>query len=179
MYMLTKVEGIILKTQEYGETHKIVTIFTKQYGKISAICRGANKVKSKLSSVTQPFIKGEFLIYLSRGLSTVRQGEMLQSFRQIREDIIKTAYAAYITELSDKLLDTNEPDLNVYNQLSNTLTWVNDQLDYAIPIIMYELKLFQKGGFAPIVDQCVICNHSNNLYAFSIQEGGILCKPCV
>src|SRR5690625_1146290 len=155
MYMLTKVEGIILKSKDYGETHKIVTIYTKQYGKLSAICRGANKVKSRLSSVTQPFIKGDFLIYLSKGLSTVRQGEMINSFRHIREDIIKTAYAAYITELTDKLMESKQPDHYLYTQLSHTLTWLNDKEEYSIPIMMYEFKLFNKGGFAPLVDRCV------------------------
>ena len=176
--MLTKVEGIILKTQEYGESHKIVTIFTKQYGKISAICRGANKVKSRLSSVTQPFIKGDFLIFLSKGLSTVRQGEMIHSFRHIREDIIKTAYAAYITELTDKLMETKQPDKYLYEQLTNTLIWLNDKSNYIIPIIMYELKLYKKGGFAPVVEHCVICNNPVDLHAFSIKEGGLLCKQC-
>ena len=176
--MLTKVEGIILKTQEYGETHKIVTIYTKQYGKLSAIGRGANKVKSRLSSVTQPFIKGDFLIYIGKGLSTVRQGEIIQSFRHIREDIIKTAYTAYITELTDKLTDANQPDKTIYNQLSHTLTWINDKKKFIIPIIMYEFKLFNKGGFAPIVDRCVNCYNKNDLHSFSIKEGRLLCKQC-
>src|SRR5690625_1560654 len=170
MYMLTKVEGIILKTQAYGETHKIITIFTKQYGKLSAIARGANKIKSRLSSVTQPFIKGDFLIYMSKGLSTIRQGEMNESFRHIRGDIIKTAYAEYISELTDKLLDKNQPDVYLYSQLNNTLAWLNDHSNYNIPIIMYELKLFNKAGFAPVVDRCVICNSNNELSVFSINE---------
>src|SRR5690625_6058774 len=103
---------------------------------------------------------------------------MIHSYRYIREDIIKTAYAAYITELSDKLLETKESATYLYTQLSNTLVWLNDKTEYIIPIIMYELKLFVKGGFAPIVDRCINCNNTIELYSFSIKEGGLLCKQC-
>jgi len=176
--MLTSMEGIVLKTQNYGETHKIITILTKQQGKISAICRGANKTKSRLNAVAQPFIKATFLIYVTKGLSTVQQGEIENSFRYIREDIIKTAYAAYIMELTDKIIEAKHPDKLVYSQLDQTLEWINAKTDYMIPVMMYELKLFQKGGFAPIVDRCVNCGRQEIPYTFSVREGGLLCPHC-
>src|SRR5690625_318200 len=177
--MLSKTEGIILSSREYGETHKIVTILTKEYGKLSAICRGANKAKSHLSVVSQPFIHGSYLIYLSKGLSTIQQGEIVDSFRHIRVDIVKTAYAAYIAELTDKLLSMKESDLYIYTQFYHTLKRINEQNNDVIPVTMYELKLFQKGGFAPILDGCVNCHQAKQLCAFSVKEGGLLCEQCV
>ena len=118
--MLKQVEGIVLKTQDYGETHKIITIFTKDYGKVSAIARGANKPKSRLSALSQIFIQGHFLIYLTKGLSTVQQGQIVQSHREIREDIIKTAYASYLVELTEKTLEDKQPDYYIYNELLQT-----------------------------------------------------------
>lgn len=177
--MLKKIEGIVLKSRDYSETHKIITIFTKQLGIITALSRGANKPKSRLSSVSQVFIQGDFLIYVSKGLSTVQQGEIIQSFRHIREDIIKTAYAAYIVELTDKLLEVKQPDPFLYDQLYRTLTWINENDEYTIPMVMYELKMYKKGGFAPIIDQCVNCNRVEFPFAFSIQEGGLICHQCL
>src|SRR5699024_11768395 len=107
-YVLRTIEGIVIRTQNYSETHKIITIFSKELGKISAICRGANKTKSKLSSLAQPFIKASFLIYLSKGLSTVQQGEIIEYFRSIRVDIIKTAYVEYLIEIITILFDDKE-----------------------------------------------------------------------
>lgn len=177
-YMLKQVEGIVLKTQDYGETHKIITIFTKDYGKVSAIARGANKPKSRLSALSQIFIQGNFLIYLTKGLSTVQQGQIVQSHREIREDIIKTAYASYLVELTEKTLEDKQPDYYIYNELLQTLRWINEKDDYLIPLMMYELKLFEKGGFAPILDRCVNCGSHDLLHSFSIGEGGILCQQC-
>lgn len=177
--MLEKIEGIIIKTQDYGETHKIITIFSKKIGKFTAIARGAKKTKSRMAAVTQPFIYGEFLVYVNTGLSTIQQGEIVNSLRPIREDIIKTAYAAYIMELTDKLLDSRVPDAYLYDQMYLTMCWIAEHEDSEIPMMMYELKLFKKGGFAPTVDQCVHCGNKDRApFSFSIGEGGLLCQAC-
>ncbi|WP_047981465.1 DNA repair protein RecO [Ornithinibacillus contaminans] len=176
--MLEKIDGIIIKTKDYGETHKIVTIFSKKLGKFSAIARGAKKPKSRMAAVTQPFIYGQFFVYVSKGLSTIQQGEIINSYRTIREDIIKTAYTAYLTELTDKLLDENTPNYDIYTQLIHTLEWISEQDDVDIPMMMYELKLFRAGGFAPTVHQCANCASKNGPFSFSIAEGGLLCPKC-
>lgn len=178
MYMLEKVEGIVLKTQNYGETHKIITVYSKEIGKFSAICRGANKPRSRFSSLAQPFIQGQFLIYLSKGLSTVQQGDILHSFRHIREDIVKTAYASYTVELFDKLTETKERDSFLYEQLVLTLKRISEENEPIIPIIMLELKLYKNEGFAPQVDYCTNCKQHNFPFYFSIREGGLLCQKC-
>ncbi|GAB3050894.1 DNA repair protein RecO [Virgibacillus ainsalahensis] len=177
--MLEKIDGIIIKTTDYSETHKIVTIVSKKLGKIACIARGAKKPKSRMAAVTQPFIYGEFFIYLnSGGLSTIQQGEMIYSFRKIREDIMKTAYTAYITELTDKLVDSQSPDLYLFDQLYQTMRWIEENEDIEVPLMMYELKLFNKGGFAPTVDKCTNCGNQETPFAFSIREGGLLCNRC-
>ncbi|WP_077327035.1 DNA repair protein RecO [Virgibacillus siamensis] len=176
--MLEKMEGIVIRTQDYSETHKIVTIFSNKLGKISAIARGAKKPKSRMAAVTQPFILGEFFVYVGSGLSTIQQGEVINSFRPIREDIIKTAYTAYIAELTDKLTDTKSPDIYLYNQLLQTLNWIAEHDAVEVPMMMYELKVFAKGGFAPIVDRCVNCGGNKAPFSFSVTEGGLLCSRC-
>ncbi|TXL68003.1 DNA repair protein RecO [Cerasibacillus terrae] len=177
--MLEKMEGIILKTQDFKETHKIVTIFSKRIGKFSAIARGAKKPKSRMAAVTQPFIYGDFLVYLGTGLGTVQQGEIQYSFRAIREDIFKTAYTAYITELTDKILDEKKPNNVLFNELYQTMQWIAEHEDVDIPIMMYELKLFELGGFGPVLDGCANCSSNQFPFFFSIQEGGLLCTNCM
>ncbi|WP_226036933.1 DNA repair protein RecO [Aquibacillus saliphilus] len=176
--MFEKVEGIILRTQDYGETHKIITLLTKQRGKIGAIARGAKKPKSRMAAISQPFIHGEFLIQMGSGLSTVQQGEVSSSFRPIREDIVKTAYASYIAELTDKLLDQKIPDSYLYQQLLHTFEAIAEDKDAEILAIIYEFKMYRKAGFAPTVNQCVDCGETNGGFSFSVSEGGILCQKC-
>lgn len=178
--VLERIEGVIIKTQNYQESHKIVTIFSGKLGKFSAIARGATKPKSRMAALTQPFILGDFLIYVNPGLSTIQQGEIINANRAIREDIERTAYASYVTELTEKVLEVKQPDSYLYKQFLLTLEWIAKEEDVDIPILMYEMKVFQKGGFAPIVDKCIHCqNKQMTLTAFSIKEGGLLCHKHV
>lgn len=176
--LLEKIEGIVIRTRDYGETHKIVTLMTREKGKIGVMARGAKKPKSRMSSVTQPFIHGMYLLQIGSGLGSMSQGEMISSLRSIREDIIKTAYASYLAELTDKLVDEKQPDPFIYEQFLQTLTWMNEGKDAEILSLMYELKLFKKAGFAPIVDRCVNCGKEDGPFNFSILEGGFLCFRC-
>src|SRR5699024_4753581 len=68
--------------------------------------------------------------------------------------------------------------LYLYNELLQTFHWINEHDEYAIPVIMFELKLFQYGGYSPVLKMCVNCSTENNLTHFSIREGGVLCSTC-
>lgn len=173
-----KMQGIILRTQDYGETHKIVTLLTKETGKIGAIARGAKKPKSRMAAITQPFVYGEFLIQRGSNLATIQQGEIINSFRPIREDIVKTAYAAYIAELTDKLIDSKLQDPFVFPQFLQTISWISEGKDAEVLSIIYELKMFKKAGIAPVLDRCVRCKSEEGPFYFSINEGGLLCGQC-
>jgi DNA repair protein RecO (recombination protein O) len=176
--VLEKVEGVIIKSNDYSESHKIVTVFSNKFGKISALARGAKKPKSRMAAVTQPFILGQFFIYVNSGLSTIQQGEVIDSFRPVREDIIKTAFCAYIVELTDKLTESKKPDHFIYEELLDTMKWIEKNEEAAVPIMMFELKIFKKGGFSPTVDSCSNCGRREELVSYSIREAGLLCNRC-
>lgn len=179
--MLNKSEGIVLKSIDYGETHKIVTIFTNRYGKLSTIARGAKKPRSRMAAITQPFVKSDFLLDIKKGLSVIKQGQIVNPFRAIREDIIKTANASYISELTDKFLDPFNVELTLYEQFDHTLKWIEKKPmeTVTIPILMYELKLYEIGGIAPETEHCLRCRKINYPIYFSVSEGGLLCSNCV
>lgn len=176
--MLQRVEGIVIKSQNYGETHKIITLFAKGYGVMTCLSRGANKPKSRLVAVSQPFIKATYLMYINKGLNTIQQGDVLDAYRELREDIFKTAYASYLAELTYKLLEHRVNEDMLYDQFLKTIEYINQSKEYEIPVMMYELKLYQRSGFAPIINQCVNCHKAKSFYNFSVQEGGLLCDEC-
>lgn len=176
--MIEKIHGIIIRTQDYGETNKIVTVYSKELGLISAVARGANKPKSRMAALTQPFIYGQFLLQIGKGLGTILQGEIINSMRQIREDIVKTAYAAYIGELVTKFVQEKEVNQRLFDELYISLERIlkDDQIE---PIaMMFELKLYRIGGIAPVINHCVNGHTSRPIVGFSISEGGVICDEC-
>ncbi|MDQ0351052.1 DNA repair protein RecO (recombination protein O) [Alkalibacillus filiformis] len=175
---MDQVNGIILRTQDYGETNKIVTLLTEEYGMLSAVAKGAKKSKSRMAAVTQPFIYGQYVVYTGRGLGTIHQGETIQSMRHIREDLFKTAYATYMGELTTKILTERERNRPLFRELLESFERMEEDVPELAISLMYELKLYHVGGFAPVVNQCVNGHVNDPIAGFSVSEGGVVCEQC-
>ncbi|MFS0635842.1 DNA repair protein RecO [Mesobacillus foraminis] len=177
--MLEKCEGIVIRTTDYAETNKIVTLYTREWGKVGVMARGAKKPNSRLTAITQPFTYGHFLIQRGRGLGTLQQGEMISSMRSIREDIFLTAYASYIIELLDKGTEEKKPNPYLFELLFQTLQYMNEGYDLDILMNIFEIKMLNVLGIYPVLDQCANCGNTEGSFSFSIREGGLLCHRCL
>lgn len=176
MNMFQKIEGIVLRTIDYGESNRIVTFYTREFGKISAMARGAKKPKSRLASISQPFTYGYFLLQGGSGLGTLQQGEIVSSMREIREDIFLTAYASFVMELTDKATEEKQPNPFLFELMYQTLHYMNEGVDPEVLALIFEVKMLPVLGLYPVIDTCVICHETRPFYAFSVREGGFLCE---
>lgn len=176
--MLIRTEGIVIKTINYGEGSKILTIYSRSNGKISVMAKGARKTKSRINAVTQVFSYGEYGIFLpnSNQMGTLNQGDISLHFTDIFQDIEKTAYAAYIVELVDKLTEANEPNPFLFQQLLASLELINQGKDMEVITRIFEMKMFLASGYRPNLHSCVLCDSQDNLNFFSIHHGGLLCN---
>lgn len=177
--MLQKCEGIVIRSTDYGETNKIVTLYTREWGKVGVMARGAKKPNSRLSAITQLFTYGYFLIQKGSGLGSLQQGEMITSLRSIREDIFLTAYASYIVDLTDKATDEKKPNPFLFELLFQTLNLINEGYDLDIITNIYEMKMLDLFGLHPCLNQCTVCGSTDGEYSFSVREGGFLCHRCL
>ncbi len=175
--MLIRTEGIVIKAFDYGEGSKIITLFTKNYGKISIYAKGAKKTKSRLNILTQVFCYGEYIYYLGNksSMGTLNQGDVEEHFADIYKDITKTSYAAYLIELVDKLTEIKQPNQYLFEQLLSSLEHINSGKEEEIVARIFEMKIFQIFGYKPHLHSCAICKDEDNLTAFSISNGGIVC----
>ncbi|AIE60780.1 DNA repair protein RecO [Bacillus methanolicus] len=177
--MLQKCEGIVLRTTDYGEANKVVTLYTREWGKIGVMARGAKKANSRLSAVTQIFTYGYFLIQKGSGLGSLQQGEILSSMRLIREDIFLTAYASYILELTDKSTEEKKSNPYHFELLLQILKFMNEGYDLDILTNIYEMKMLNSLGLYPELNHCTICGNTDGHFSFSIREGGFICHRCI
>jgi DNA repair protein RecO (recombination protein O) len=176
--MQYRVQGIVIRSMDYGEGNKIITLFTREIGKAAVIVRGAKKVKSRYSSVAQLFTCGDYLFFRSSGLGTLNHAEIIESYHQIRDDLDKAAYASYIAELTDRLLGDQEANPYLYDQLQAALQGIADNKDLQIIVHIYEMKIWMQAGYQPELDECVSCRNAAGDMAFSAALGGILCSRC-
>jgi len=177
--MLQKCEGIVIRTTDYGETNKIVTLYTREWGKVAVMARGAKKTNSRLSSITQLFTHGYFLVQRGSGLGSLQQGEIITSMRSIGEDIFLTAYASYIVELTDKCTEEKKPNPFHFELLYQTLNYMNEGYEADILMNIYEMKMLNVLGLFPILNQCSVCGNTDGHFSFSIREGGFICHRCL
>ena len=178
--MQTKTEGIVIKELRFKETSKILTIYTKDYGKIHAMARGAYKPKSQLIANTQSFSHNEYHFFKGRNFYYINQADIIDSFYSIRENINRVMYGSYLLELIE--LSTLEEDKNekLFLLLQKGLTVLSKlDEDFLKFILSYELKYISFLGYRPSLDRCVACNRKSfkNL-KFSIDRGGIVCPRC-
>ncbi|WP_010632210.1 DNA repair protein RecO [Sporolactobacillus vineae] len=175
---MTKAEGMIIRTTDYGETNKIITLYTEEFGKIGLMARGAKKPKSTLSSVCHVLFYGLCLFNKGRGLGTLYQAESNNSFRSIFSDLDKTAYAALIVELLDRLTEENQPSPALFRLLRETLLLIEKGTDASVMAAIFAVKMMRIAGIDPQVDQCIHCGNQEGPFSFSVAGGGFLCRNC-
>ncbi|MGO4541148.1 DNA repair protein RecO [Paenibacillus sp. 2TAB19] len=176
--MLYRVEGIVIRSMDYGEGNKIVTLLTNTNGKAGVLIRGAKKVKSKHGSLAQPFTYGEFVYFRTSGLGTLNHGEIIESHHLLREQLDKTAYAAYVVELTDRALQDDEVGNYHFEQLKACLSALEEGKDLQIVSHLYEMRMLDSAGYAPEFDQCVHCGNVVGPFRLSPYAGGVLCSRC-
>lgn len=180
MANLTTAKGIILKQTDYGEANRMLTIFTDEYGIIKAAAHGAKRTKSRQSASSQFLTYAEFTFYINSGeVWNVNSAQTIDNFFPIHEDIEKLSAAAYFADLTYACLDLQNPDIELLRLLLNTLyamAYKNIGTNLAKPV--FELRAVSIAGFEPVTDCCVLCGSTEQITAFSLYEGGVVCKEC-
>ncbi|MHA0855804.1 DNA repair protein RecO [Paenibacillus sp. CMAA1364] len=179
--MLYRVEGIVIRSMDYGEGNKIITLCTENAGKIGVLVRGAKKLKSRHAALTQLFTLGEYVFFRSgTGLGTLNAGEIITSHYRLHGELYKAAYASYACELLDRVVHDEETGSFWFQQLKACLAALEDGKDLEIIIHIYEMKILQTAGYAPELDTCISCGlvKDDDEHWISPQLGGLLCRAC-
>lgn len=177
--MLYKLQGIVLKATKINDSDKILTIFTKEQGKIQAVAKGVRNPKSKLIGSTQVFSLCDFVLYKGKNLYNLNQGEVINSYYPLREDLKKLAYSSYIIELVNSGVVEEEANTKIFGLLEKTLTLIMSDARYKQIVRAFELKFISYLGYRPHLIDCVNCHKElTDKIKFSINHSGILCDEC-
>ncbi len=172
-------EGMILKQIKTSGERRMILLFTKKYGKISAGTSLSEKGKNKSGLSLRPFTYGNYDLFKKNRYYYINGAHTLHSFFSIGEDVDKYMGACYVLELLDKVVDEEKPVPQIFS-LTLDFFHLLERREKKIEtlILAYEMKLLQKSGLAPMVEQCSCCQSKENLTAFSVEDGGVLCDKC-
>ncbi len=174
--MLREIEGIIIREIPYGETSKIIHVYTKD-GILGIMCKGARSLKSTLRATTLKFTYGVFNIYYKEGkLSTLKSVDVKNSFRLIMTDIIKLSYLNYLTELTEQVVKQTSD--NIYEDYITGVFKINEGLDPLIICNILEIKYLDYLGVGLHLDGCIQCGSKTDIVTIDGDRGGYVCKNC-
>ena len=177
--MLRKVMGIIVSVTAYGETSLILNVFTKDLGVIGVMAKGAKNIKSKLRSYVMPFTFGYFYIYYKENkLSTLKEVDIIDQFKNIHEDITLISYLNYIVSLSYECYKESKVN-NIFNIMIEGLKKIDDKLDPMVISNIIEVKYLDYLGVGINLDSCSICGNNKDIITISLDDGGLICKNCL
>jgi DNA repair protein RecO (recombination protein O) len=181
-YKMLKTPALVLKSINWSESSKIVSLYTRMQGRVDVIAKGALRRNSPYTGILETLSSIEALIYFNpaRDLHILGQISLENNFTAVRNDLHKTAYAFAILELIYTLMHPKEGDEIFYDFVLNMLESISR---HPLPVIIlwyFLLKLASYLGFKPQFNICPGCNNelTTELAYFQYKNGSIFCSSC-
>lgn len=175
-----RVEGVIIRHTNFGEADRLLTIFTRESGKVRSIAKGVRKARSRKAGHVEPFTRTILQLARGRDLFILTQAETLDGYSTLREDLILLGYASYVIELIDRSTNDDEENRSLYNLLTHTLARLNRGDDPNRATRYFEIRLLDYVGFRPQLYNCTQCDAEIQPedQFFSAHQGGVICINC-
>lgn len=179
---LQKSEAVVLKTQKLGETSKVLTLYSREFGKIKVVAKGSRGLKSRFYGTLEP-LNHIFIVYYfkeTRDLQLLSQAEIMQPFNAVRQDLNKYGLGSLFCELIDRT-QLEQANKYLFQLLLDGLKKLDETSANLVNIYFwFILRLLHISGFRPHFDKCHACGRRvvcGNV-RFSIISGNFVCPDC-
>ena len=178
-----KTDAIVLRLVEFSESSVIVTLFTRDFGKVSGLAKGARRPKSAFESALDllAVCRIVFLRKSSDALDLLTEAKLARRFRSATRDLARLYAGYYIAELLNDLTDHGDPHPELFAAADAALQALDGDGDVAAVIARFEMVLLKQVGHLPELDACVECGAQlaeSGRVSFGHLAGGVLCTKC-
>jgi DNA repair protein RecO (recombination protein O) len=174
-------EAIVLRCQKLGEADRIVTLLTRERGRVRAVAKGVRKTTSRLGARVEPFMHVDVQLYEGRSLDIVTQAETVGPYGSaIAADYGRYTAGTAMLETAERLTETEgEPALQLFLLLAGGLrTLAGGEHDPGLVLDAFILRALSVAGWAPSFTDCARCGATGPHRAFAIGMGGSVCPQC-
>ena len=176
-----RVHAIVLRHADWGEADRLVTLYSREQGKLRAVAKGARKITSRKAGHLEPFTQVKLQLSRGRDLFIVTQADTLDAYLPLRENLILTGNASYVVELLDRFVYEEEgPNPTLFRLLADTLQRLSGAGETWLAVRYYEMRLLDYLGFRPQLFECANCGREIKAedQFFSFMLGGVICPRC-
>ena len=178
-----KANAIVIRTVDFSESSLVVTLFTREFGKIGALAKGAKRLKSPFESALDllALCRIVFLHKTSDALDLLTEAKLLRRFRPHGRDLLDLYAGYYVAELLGELTDENDPHPKLFDLADETLAALAAGEPVARRVIRFELGMLRLLGHMPSLETCAECGAAvtaSGRIAFGQIDGGVLCNQC-
>lgn len=178
--MRISTKGLVIREQTTGESDRLVTLLTADYGLVRAFVRRAKQMKSRMNSATSLFAYGDFSLYRSKDAFVVDDAVATEVFFGLRKDIERLSLAQYFAQLAFELGAEEQPCEELLKLTLNSLHLLCKGEKSLMQIkAVFELRAMCLGGYMPGILACDNCGtYETPLMYFDTLEGKIYCENC-
>jgi DNA repair protein RecO (recombination protein O) len=176
---------VILRRVDFGDYDLIITFFTPDRGKVSAIAKSAKTSKKRFAGILELFSVLQVVCVRGRGLPILQEASLNCAFMKIRCDIRKTAYASYWAELISEWIEEGEAQIQLYDLFLHVLAELETGvIPEPVLSILFQIRLMILSGFYPNLTHCNRCGAETekmkkNRIMFDLAGGGLVCENCL
>ena len=178
-----KTPAVALYSLDFAEWDKLVTFFTRDFGKVKGIAKGAKRSRKRFGSGLEPLTYSTLSFFEKERANLVRLNhcDIIESYPGIHDDVLKVGYASYLGELINEMAAEREANRELFKLFIIFLYLLNEPFFREEFIRIFELRLLTLSGYQPELRKCVICRKEvsgDKEHRFSLNRGGLICSGC-
>ena len=174
-------EAIVLRTQKLGEADRIITLLTREHGRIRGVAKGVRRTKSKFGARLEPGSHVDIQLYTGKTFDTVTQVESIFNYGEaLTDDYSRWTIAGAILEAAERFTShEHEPALQEFKLVTGAMKALADnKYEPSMILDAYLLRSLAVGGYAPSLTNCSKCDTAGPHRYFSLVGGGSVCADC-
>ena len=179
-----KTTAIVLRVVEFSESSCIVTLMTREFGKITALAKGARRRKSPFEGALDllSFSRIVFLHKKSDSLDLLTEAKLERRFKSAATDLSRLYAGYYVIELLNAMTDEGDPHMDLFDLANDVLLAIDQGNDLRLQICRIEIGALKLLGHQPMLDRCVGCGKEKTITTkrvnFGLLAGGVYCSNC-
>ena len=178
-----KSPAIIIRQADFSESSRVVTLFTRNFGKVAALAKGAKRPKGPFDAALDLLTVCDvvFIRKSSSGLDILTEAKLQQRFKPKSGDLGSLYAGYYVAELLDALSEEYDPHPLLYDEAVLALERLAGDLPLNISVLRFELVILREIGQLPAFDMCMACGQpvgAAGRYGFQVSQGSLICQNC-